>query len=311
MFNKIQVIVNARAGAYTAQRILKNIKNYLEKSRCKISFSLTRYRYHAKILAMESIKNNVDLIISIGGDGTINEIINGMIEFSENNDNLPALGIISAGTGADLCRTLNIPFDYKRAIDIILKGSTMPVDIGRAEFKNHSSKWHRYFINVFDIGLGGNVIRIAKYIPRKLGGFATFLLSSFAGLIVSQPVFLKIYIDDKFIHKGDINIIGAANGKYFGGGMKIAPMASINDGYLEILYVKDTNIFKFIKHILLPVYDANHLLYKNLYHHRAKKLKIIGEKIFPVDIDGEEEKASEVEISIIPGKIKIVVPDDF
>ncbi|MEO0135980.1 MAG: diacylglycerol kinase family protein [candidate division WOR-3 bacterium] len=308
MWRTVHVIVNARAGANCGQRILKNIQTALTKSGLKPFITLTRYRGHAQHLAREAVKNNFDLIISVGGDGTINEIINGMMEWNDKVANLPVLGIISAGTGSDLCRTLHIPFDCNHALQIILKGNVQPVDIGRAIFKDNARVWYRHFINVLDVGLGGNVVRIANHIPKNLGGFATFLIASLLVLAIHRPSPLQIYIDGLFKDEGMVNIIGAANGKYFGGGMKIAPMACLNDGYLEILYVKNTNIFQFIGKVLLPVYQARHLLYKKLYHYRAQKLKIVAEKKFLVDIDGEEEKAREVEIILIPQKIKIVIP---
>uniref|UniRef100_A0A7V0Z4N0 YegS/Rv2252/BmrU family lipid kinase n=1 Tax=candidate division WOR-3 bacterium TaxID=2052148 RepID=A0A7V0Z4N0_UNCW3 len=308
MFHKAKVIINASAGAYLAGRKLKKIQNYLKDSGCEPYISETQYQSHAKELAIEGVKDNFDLIISVGGDGTINEIINGIMEAKNFSHKLPALGIISAETGADLCRTLNIPFDYKKAIEIILKGNLTPIDIGVIKFKLREQSRNRYFANVIDAGLGGNVVRIANHIPKRFGGFLTFLLSSLAGIIVFQRIYLKIYIDGINKDEGKINIIGAANGKYFGGGMKIAPMACINDGYLEVLYVKETNTFKFIKNVLIPVYDAKHLFYKNLYHLHAQKLKIVSNKVFPVDIDGEEEKAEEIEISIMPRALNIVTP---
>lgn len=308
MFSKIFVITNITAGYYTAHRKLTHIQNSLRAVGIEPIMKLTRYRFHAKELVQEAIKNSANLIISIGGDGTINEIVNGIMECSTESNALPALGIISMGTGADLCRTLNIPFDYKKAIEIIKKGKILLIDVGMVKFHYQSHQWQRYFMNVFDIGLGGNVVRIANHIPKSFGGFLTFLISSFAGLLVSKPLDLEIYADDRLITQGSISIIGATNGKYFGGGMKIAPMAKMDDGYLEILYVKNTNIFKFIYKVLLPVYEARHLLYKNLFHFSTKNLKILSKGIFLADIDGEEEKAEKVEVSIIPRAIPVIVP---
>jgi len=308
MFNRIYVIANATAGAYLAERRLRCIQKYLKQTGFEPAVILTRYRFHAKQLAKEAVKNNADLIISIGGDGTINEIINGIMECKPYCKSFPALGIISAGTGADLCRSLNIPFDYKKAIETIMRGKTILMDVGSVKFAHKNCQWQRYFANVFDVGLGGNVVRIANHIPKSYGGFLTFLLSSLAGILTCKPLNLKIYSDKKLIDHGLMTIIGATNGRFFGGGMKIAPMASITDGYLEVMYVKNTNLFKFIKNVLLPVYDARHLLYKNLFHYRTKNLKILSEKTFLADIDGEEEKAQEVEVSIIPKAIKVIVP---
>ncbi len=308
MYKNIHVIINATAGAYLISRKLGKVKEYLKQFGGKLQFNLTKYSRHAKELAKTAVAAHADLIISIGGDGTFNEIINGMMECNQPPEALPVIGIISAGTGADLCRSLNIPMEYEQAIEIIMKGRTMKMDLGMVVFKNQEKCWHRYFANVFDVGLGGNVVRIANHIPKSLGGFMTFLLSSLAGIMTCKPLELEIYIDGRFFDQGKITIIGATNGKYFGGGMKIAPMASINDGFLEILYVKDTNLFKFIKNVLMPVYEARHLLYRNLYHCKARYLEIKSRRVFLTDIDGEEEKAQEVKVSIKQSAIRVVVP---
>ncbi len=307
MYKMIYVIINATAGSYLAARRLRKIVKTLEKLNGDLHFNLTQYRFHAKELAKNAIADGADLIISMGGDGTFNEIVNGMMECGLPCKSLPAVGIISAGTGADLCRSLNIPMEYERAIETIRSGRTMEMDLGMVAFRNQKKFWIRYFANVFDVGLGGNVVRIANHIPKSLGGFLTFLLSSVVGVVTYKPLELRMSIDDSPFDHGKITIVGATNGRYFGGGMKIAPMAKINDGSLEVLYVKDTNLFKFIKHVLLPVYNAQHLLYKNLYHCKAKRLKIAGEKIFLTDIDGEEERAQEVEVSIIQGAVRVIV----
>lgn len=298
--------MNATAGAYVAGRLLTKIKEDLKKRGCEQNIVLTQYRFHARKLAAEAAQKGFDLIIGVGGDGTMNEIINGMMECRKGSCVLPALGIISAGTGADLCRSLGIPFEYQKALETTLSGKLKTIDIGMVKFKDEKRQWHRYFANVFDIGLGGSVVRIANHIPKRLGGFLTFLLSSLAGLLTYKSTDLKIYVNNELRDKGKIMIIGATNGKYFGGGMNIAPMARLDDGFLEVLYVRDTNLIKFIINVLLPVYDAKHLAYEKLYYFKTNRLKIVSKKVFLADIDGEEEKAKEVEIAIIPQAINVV-----
>ena len=246
--------------------------------------------------------------MGIGGDGTFNEIINGYMNTGGGAERLPELGLVSVGTGSDLIRTFNIPADPRRAVDIIVNGRTQAMDVGKVLFNDGRRTWTRYFANVFDIGLGGMVVRIANTLPKSLGGFLTFFLSSIAGLALFKPPLLHINADGKVIDTGPMNIAGVANGRYFGGGMDIAPMAKPDDGVFELLYVKNTNMFKFLGKVLLPVYDAKHLAYKNLYHYPVRTLIVKSSRQFLVDIDGEEEKALSAEVSVIPDAIKLRTP---
>jgi diacylglycerol kinase family enzyme len=163
-------------------------------------------------------------------------------------------------------------------------------------------------VNVFDVGLGGNVVRIANFVPKNFGGFLTFLLSSLAGLATFRPPDLRIEIDGRHADRGSITIVGCANGRYFGGGMHIAPMARIDDGRFEVLYVKDTNLFRFVHRVLIPVYEARHLDYERLFHRPARRIKISSRSVFTCDVDGEEEKADQVEITLVPRAIRVLTP---
>ena len=175
-------------------------------------------------------------------------------------------------------------------------------------FKTATKTWQRYFANVFDAGLGGNVDRIANTLPKGIGGFLTFLCSSLIALVTFRPMRLKVWIDKKLIDDGLITIIGAANCEYFGGDMHIAPMALPDDGLFEVLYVKDTNMFKFLVHVLGKVYQAEHLKYQNVHHYQAREITIQSDHLFLSDIDGEVEKAQEVIVSLIPKALRIRVP---
>ncbi|GAG72167.1 unnamed protein product, partial [marine sediment metagenome] len=219
--------------------------------------------------------------------------------------------LLPIGTGADLAKSLTIPEDWQAAINVIKHGSTRLIDVGKVVFKTATKTWQRYFANVFDAGLGGNVDRIANTLPKGIGGFLTFLYSSLIALITFRPMRIKVWLDKKLIEDGLITIIGAANGEYFGGDMHLAPMALPDDGLFEVIYVKDTNMFKFLVHVLGKVYQAGHLEYRNVYHYQGREIKIQAERLFLTDVDGEVEKAQEVTISLIPKAIKIRVPKDM
>jgi diacylglycerol kinase (ATP) len=308
MADKIHAIVNPRAAYGAAEKKWPVVLRHLEQAGFEVIWQFTRKRFHAYHIAKELVKKGARRIISVGGDGTFNEIINGVL--SCKGHTLPELAIIPVGTGSDFAKTLGIPEeDWQAGIEVIKNGKIKSVDVGEIEFQTDKKTWKRYFANVFDAGLGGSVDRISNTIPKGVGGFLTFLLASLIAIITFKPIKFQVWIDDKFVDHALMPIIGVANGQFFGGDMHIAPMALTDDGIFEVLYVKDTNIFKFLFNVLAKVYKAEHLKYHNVYHHRAKKMKIKAEKICLLDVDGEVEKAKEFNVSIIPKALRIRVPN--
>ncbi len=249
------------------------------------------------------------MVISVGGEGVMNEILNGMFAAVRKSVSLPTMAMIPIGTGTDLSRTLKIPKNYRQAVDVIKKGRNMLIDAGKIMFYQGDRKWSRYFINASDAGLGGAVARITNSIPKTLGGFLTFLLSSLVALLSFRRMKLKIWVDGKLVDQGLMTIVGALNGQFFGGGMHAAPMAVINDGTMEFMYVKDTNFFKFLTRVLARVYQGEHLAYHKVHLYRGREMKVMGDKVFLVDVDGEVEKAQAISLRVLPKAIRFVVPD--
>ncbi len=307
--NDVFAIINPRAASLKAGQKWKHIQKYITAQGFSVTARFTEKKLHAVALTREAVLAGPRYIVGIGGDGTFNEIINGYMSANLCADRLPELGLIAAGTGSDLIRTFNIPVDPCQAVDTLVNGRIHFMDIGMVRFNDGQRTWTRYFANVFDVGLGGMVVRIANSLPKSLGGFLTFFLSSVAGLMLFKPPLLHLKANGKTIDTGPMNIVGVANCRYFGGGMDIAPMARFDDGLLELLYVKNTNLFKFLSRVLLPVYEAKHLAYEHLYHRAVQKIEVSGDQLFLADIDGEEEKALSAEVSVIPNAIRIRTPD--
>ena len=304
----IHAIINPTAGHGLAGKKWNLIRKYILREKFSVSADFTKRKMHAFELAKAAADRGHKCIVSVGGDGTFNEIVNGILHGVKNQARLPELAIIPVGTGADFIKSLNIPINLKEAVSIIRHGKSKLMDLGRAVFRKGKRKWHRYFTNVFDAGIGGNVVYIANRIPKNMGGFITFLFSSITALILFKRMNLKIWVDEKLVDDALVTIVGAANGQFFGGGMHIAPMAVVDDGILEILYVKNTNTFKFLAKVLARVYEAKHLQYKNVMHHQAKALRVTCDRVCLMETDGEEEKAEEVTVSILPKAIRIRVP---
>jgi diacylglycerol kinase (ATP) len=304
---KVHAIINPHSAHGKAGKKWPLILEYLQVLGFDVTWRLTERRWHAYHIAREYIEEGATMLISVGGEGVMNEILNGMLATSADTSRLPTLAMIPIGTGTDLSRTLGIPKEYHGAVDIIKSGRRMIIDTGRIFFHLGSRTWSRYFINASDAGLGGATARLTNTFPKLLGGFLTFLLSSLAAMLSFRRIKLKIWVDGRFVDSGLMTIIGVFNGQFFGGGMHAAPMAVVDDGIMEFMYVKDTNFFKLISKVLARVYQGEHLAYHNVHVCRGRKAVIEGQRIFLVDIDGEVEKAQKISVEVLPKRIGILV----
>jgi diacylglycerol kinase (ATP) len=304
---KVHAIVNPHAGHGKAGKQWPVVLEYLQTLGFDVTWQLTEYRWHAYHIAREFVAKGAQLVISVGGEGVMNEILNGMFAAAGSKGKVPILAMIPIGTGTDLSRTLHIPKEYHGAVDIVNRGRELKMDIGRITFYMRNRTWSRYFINASDAGLGGAVARITNTFPKVLGGFLTFLLSSLAGLFSFKRMKLNLSIDGKFVDSGLMTIVGMLNGQFFGGGMHAAPMAVVDDGIMEFMYVKDATFFKFLGKVLAKVYEGEHLAYHKVHVHRGKEMIVEGEKAFLVDVDGEVEKAERIRVEVLPKAVGILV----
>jgi YegS/Rv2252/BmrU family lipid kinase len=307
---KVHVIVNPHAGHGRAGKKWPLILDYLQTLGFDVTWQMTERQWHAYHIAKEYMEKGAQLLVSVGGEGVLNEILNGVFAAARTSAGLPCMAMIPIGTGTDLSRTLHIPKEYHGAVDIVKHGRELKMDVGRITFYLGNHTWSRYFINASDAGLGGAVARITNTIPKVLGGFLTFLLSSLVGLLSFKRMKLKLTVDGKPVDSGLMTIVGILNGQFFGGGMQAAPMAVVDDGILEFIYVKDATFFKVVTKVLAKVYEGEHLAYHKVHACRGKELIVEGQKVFLADVDGEVEKAQKMRVEVLPKAIRILVKKD-
>ncbi len=305
---KVHAIINPHAGYGKAGKRWPLILECLETAGFSVTWRKTERMWHAYSIAQEYAKEGAKLIISVGGEGVMNEIVNGLFAYKEAFGTMPTLAMIPAGTGTDLSRTLRISKNPREAVDQIMNGREMSMDAGVIVFRRGGKTWKRYFVNAADTGLGGAVARLSNSLPKILGGFMTFLLASLAALFSFKRMKLQIWVDGKLIDSGLMTIVGALNGQYFGGGMHAAPMAVVDDGSMEFMYVKDTGFFKFVGKVLAKVYTGEHLAYHKVHLCRGRRLQVRGDKVFLAEADGEVERADMIHLDVLPGAVRILVP---
>ncbi len=290
MLQKTQVIVNPESNKGRTRHKWNEIKDGLRTFIKEFKYEFTEKPFQAIEISRSAIKEGTELIIGVGGDGTINEIANGFYENQQIINPKTVLGIVPSGTGCDFIRSLHIPMNLKTALRIITQSQASCIDIGRVRFKNHSGQEEdRYFLNVADFGIGGEVVKKVNEsrMKRKASSYLRCLLSTF---IAYKNKRVKLKIDGRDFPVEDYLVGTVSNGKIFGKGMKIAPLAKLDDGLFDIVLVKGMKTLEFFRNVW-RIYTGTHLSHPKISFIRGKKIEAYpdeGEGDVLIELDGEQ-----------------------
>ena len=274
------LIVNPNAGNKNFKKSWNKIKYLLKLKNIQYSFAFTQYTKHETILIKEVIKKGYRNIISVGGDGTLHHVVNGIMTQRYIKTSEIKVGIIPLGTGNDWIKTYNIPNSIEKSIDIIKKNSTIFQDIGCITLQNGKKE---YFNNLGGIGYDGYVVKNLNYL-KKIGSLA-FLLSGLYSLFSYKKTKYSISIKNKTIQEKCLMIIFGIC-KYSGGGLRITENPNPTDGLLDITIVKDISFFDVL--INLPkLYNGTIVHHKKVDNYKVKDVKIINNYNSIIEADGE------------------------
>lgn len=265
-------------------------------------------------LAERAADSGRRMILACGGDGTINEVVNGIM----NAGGKAEFGVIPAGTGGDFRRTIRVPDEPREAARALRDGKRMLVDVGKVTFFDRSGRQvSRYFLNVSSFGLSASINervkgqRVLSWLPASsLRGRINFALSTFSEVLETEYVTVRVKIDDK--EETTLNTINfaVANSRYFGGGMKIAPDAKLSDGYFDIINIGDIKTLRILANAY-RLYGGSHLDLEEVNSTRAKRVEVspadAREEIF-LEIDGELPGRLPAVYEILPRALAVRVP---
>ena len=289
MFVKTQVIVNPESDRGRTKKRWEHIKEALKFFLKEFKYEFTEKPFQAAEISRAAIKEGSELIVGVGGDGTMNEISNGFFENKNIINPKVALGVVPSGTGCDFSRSLNIPSGLKNALKVITQASSSMIDIGKIRFRDHYNKKHeRFFLNIADFGIGGEVLN--KMNQRKAKRkTSSYLRSAVTTFITYKSKRVRIKIDNRQIPFNGYLIGAIANGKIFGKGMKIAPCAKLDDGLFDVVLVESMKFLEFCRNIL-KIYSGSHLSHPKVSLIRGKEIEISpesSEKDVLIEADGE------------------------
>ncbi len=306
MVLKTQVIVNPESNKGKTGKKWKHIKESIKAFIKEFKYEFTEKPFQAIEISRYAIKQGTELIVGVGGDGTINEIANGFYENQKIINPGASLGIVPSGTGCDLTRSLNIPLRLKNALKVVTQAPSSWIDTGRVRFVSYSGEEEeRFFLNVADFGIGGEVVRRVdeNRLKRKASSYLRCLITTF---INYKNKSIRLRIDDEELAVGDYLIGAIANGRIFAKGMKIAPEAELDDGLFDVVLIKGMKVLEFFGNVW-KVYAGSHLSHPKISLIRARKIEAVadGEKDVLIEFDGEQLGKLPATFEIVPHSILV------
>lgn len=299
---KTELIINLTAGGGKPRPYLKTIFKYLKENGFNFKVSYTSHHGDAIELAQKAADKGMDLIVSIGGDGTVNEIVNGIMK----SKNDPSLGIIPLGWANDFIKSTDIPSDIIEACKILVRGKIKKIDIGVINSQI-------YFANICGVGFDAEVAHLANQLKTRHPNWNS--LNAFVYVFATVKKLLspfscrnvKIKFDGQEIHS-KILFIAVSNGKIYGGRFNITPEAILDDGLLEICLVEEMGRFKYLS-IIPKVFKGTHASIKGINFYRAKEVVIQFSEPVLAQTSGEViEGQKNYIITLLPKSLKLIVP---
>lgn len=301
------VIVNPASANKSTAKEWPAYEKLLKEAGYSFNVAYTEYPNHGTEIARQALKKGYKTIVSVGGDGTMNEVVNGFFEDGALINEDARLAVFSRGTGCDLIRTLGIDKGIEDLLSILERNTVKKVDVGVSEFIGYDGiKKIRYFLNESDIGIGGETTNRVNQRSKVFKGFLSFLIGAIITLVHYKNKYFEVVIDDTTEIKGMMNSVVIANGKYFGGGMKVAPEASMTDGVFDIVVIGDVNKLEFIKSFPL-IYSGKHLKHPKLKLYKGKKVKVHCSERALFEVDGEQPGTSDAQYEILPAALNILI----
>lgn len=298
-----KVIVNPTAGANSTLRKWPDIRRLLERLGFSFEHEYTEGVGHAIELARDATENGYRYLVAVGGDGTVNEVANGILSSGETGDT--TLGIISTGTGSDFVRSAGISRQYPNACSSLTGQRKLRIDVGIVEYQNNGKFMERYFINAAGIGFDAAAVETTERLPKNLGGTIPYLTGLLGALVEyrNKPIILKV--GEKAEQKRVLSVT-VSNGNFFGGGMRIAPEASLNDNLLDLVVIGDIGKLDLLKSLPM-VYKGTHGDHPKVSIEKATEIKVESDERIPVQADGEVVGEGPATFRIIPAALDIVV----
>jgi YegS/Rv2252/BmrU family lipid kinase len=303
-------IVNPRAARGAVGKNWPWIRGLAEKRLGGFKVFLTTAPGEATQFAERAVAEGAQSVVCVGGDGTLNEVINGLMNGGRPTNPELQLGFIPKGTGCDFRRTHLIPANPDEALKIIERGRTRPIDLGRIRYTGHDGEaGTRYFHNLTSFGLGGEVDERVNKSGKKLGGFLSFIIATLVSLVLYEKKRIRLRVDEHFDEEVVVLNVAVANGQYHGGGMWVAPGADPSDGMFHVTLIGELSLPE-VFYYLPKLYNGKILNVKRVRSLTGKKVEAFSDARVLLDVDGEQPGRLPVEIEIVPSALRLLTREE-
>ena len=309
-------IVNPTSGGGRSKQALEELRGVLDRALGGIDVAFTERPRHATELARAAARDGRPTVIAVGGDGSIHEVVWGLMEAREEGALSTRLGVVGQGTGGDFRKSLAIEHRLDRYVAAITGNVTKRIDVARFSYtSNENRPASGYFVNILSAGMGGLVDRYVHDASGFLGGQVAYFIASARGLIESELGELRVTTknggktETVELTSRQINI---CNGGYFGSGMHVAPMAALDDGLLEVVDLGASSKLGFLT-FSRKIYDGSHIGHPAVRHLRAEKVdvELLNTRVrdkYLLDVDGEPLGKLPISVELVKGAIEVFVP---
>ena len=306
-YAKTVFVVNPQAGNGETGRAWPRIRARARELLGGFEEHLTRGPGHATSLTRERLREGADRIIGVGGDGTLNEVINGFFDGERPLSREAVLGFLPNGTGCDFARTLPIPAGLDPALAAIGANFIQAIDLGRVRFQDHAGQTgFRYFHNIASAGLGGEVVDRVNRTSKACGPFLSFIWGTLKSLAVYEGKRVRLCLDGGEPEEVAILNLAVANGRYHGGGMLVAPDAVPDDGLFQVTVIGMMPLPLILWH-LPKLYLGGIRKIRQVSLRTAVRVTAASGQRVLLDVDGEQPGVLPAEWSILPGALRMVL----
>lgn len=291
------IIANPISGRHRGAIAAKQAEACFRDAGWQMSTLFTTCAGDAQTLAATAMAAKPDVVFACGGDGTVSQVINGLV-----GSGIPT-GIIPAGTGNDLCRTLGLSTNPLEAARRLLAGRVVDIDMLDVNDGAYRS------INIASLGFDAVVAERMNRRVRHSGGAFAYLTAVFQEVIHLKPTSIWLDVDGQ-VWEGEALLVAVANAQCYGGGMRVAPQASVHDGLLDVVLVKSVGRIEFLRN-LPRVFTGKHLDHHSVCSWTGRHVRIETEGPSPVLVDGDICGSTPLDVRILPGAAKLWVPGNF
>jgi len=304
------VVVNPHAGSSKCSRDWPGIKKLLKQEAFNTKIIFTEHQFHA----IELVKSHIEedgftKILVVGGDGTLNEAVNGIFKQSRYKTTDITLGLITVGTGNDWGRMYKMPESYQKQVKLLRKGNTFLQDVGEVGYRHSIDEEKRYFINIAGMGYDALVAKKTNVMKQKgKGGALAYLINLISGLFQYKNTHLDIIADGTRLFSGNVFSLSIGICKYNGGGMMQLPDAIPDDGLFDVTVIRKTTKYRIVTNIK-NLYDGSFVTMPEVEQYRGKMITITSkppQKLY-LETDGESLGHSPLDFKVIPKAIRLIV----